>query len=113
MYDYERLNLRNMHDLSDEVERVIPSLIASLEDDPKKKASLTITITFNRFKNSDSRVEVSTSVKPTYPSKKRMLLASMDLTGNLSADAYDLGITEVPRQRELAVADEKNDGGKK
>lgn len=100
MFDFEPLNLKNMNDLNEEVERIIPSLIRSL-DDNKKKASLTITLSFQRFKDSDSRIEVSSSVKPAYPSKKRMLLASMDLKGNLTADAEDLGLRPLPRQKSL------------
>lgn len=100
MVDFERLNLKNFTDLNEEAEKLIPSLVASL-DDPKKKATLTITLTFKRFKEDSAHVEVVSSVKPAYPSKKKTLLASSDLFGNLSADSYDLGLVRTSAQNEL------------
>ncbi|GHV50303.1 hypothetical protein FACS1894216_02240 [Synergistales bacterium] len=95
MFGTETLNLKNFEELNKQVEDVIPSLIKSLTDSDKK-ASLTITLNFNLYKDSESTIEVTTSVKPSFPSRKRKIIASRDLEGNLSADVYDLGMKNVP-----------------
>lgn len=107
MYGQEVLNLKSMEDLNRSVERLIPAVVNSLED-ASQKASLTITIDFQLMEDSDRTLKVTHKVKPNYPSKAKALLAHRDLAGNLTADAYDLGVVDVPKQSTLKTLEGKS-----
>lgn len=107
MYNTEVLNLKSLEALNREVERLIPVVVKSLED-PTQKAKLTIILGFEMMDDSETALRVTTSVKPSFPSKARALIARRDLTGNLTADTYDLGIVDLPKQTTLKTTDGKS-----
>lgn len=107
MYSQETLNLKTLENLNQQFERILPSVVQSLED-PAQKAGITIKIDFQLLEDSDRSLKVTTSVKPSFPSKARSLIAHRDLTGNLKADSYDLGIVELPAQSTLKTVDGKS-----
>lgn len=75
------LDLTTMEGLNEEVRRQLHALSKSmLEDD---KASLTITINLKRIEDTDTLMDITYKVKPTFPSKSRKLVANTDLVGNL------------------------------
>lgn len=91
--DYIELDLSTMNKLNDEVKALLPSLVKSLENE-KDKASLNITISLERVKDTDSMLQITHSVKPTYPKRANVILARQDFAGNLSHEI-------TPTQRNL------------
>lgn len=104
IYGQEVLNLKSMEDLNRSVERLIPMVVNSLENE-SQKASITITINFQLMEDSDRTLKVTHKIRPNYPTKTKALFAYRDLTGNLTADAYDLGVVDVPKQSTLKTLD--------
>lgn len=100
MYEFKDLNLKSLEALNEDVEKLIPTLVNSLED-TGQSAGLTIKLKFKRLKDSQTFIEVTHCVTPTYPSRKRTITANRDLTGNLRANPEDLGTNVLPRQKSL------------
>lgn len=96
------LDLSTMTKLNEEVKALIPSLVKSLENE-KDKASLSITVTFERVRDTDTMLQITHSVKPAYPKRANVILARQDLVGNLMHEL-------TPTQRNLfPIPEEANE----
>jgi len=79
------LDLTTMVDLNQEVRNMLPALVKSLQEE-KDKATLSISITFERVKDTDTMLQITHCVKPGFPKRARAMLARQDLCGNLQAE---------------------------
>lgn len=79
------LDLSTMEGLNEEVRRLFQALSSSMG--PEDKASINISIELKRIKDTESLINVTYKVKPTYPGKARQIVANADLIGNLSVMA--------------------------
>lgn len=97
------LDLTTMVDLNQEVRNVLPALVKSLQEE-KDKATLSISISFQRVKDTDTMLQVTHSVKPGFPKRARAILARQDLLGNLTTEV-------TPTQKNLFPQEVKTDVG--
>jgi hypothetical protein len=87
------LDLTTMEGLNSQVGALFKALSASMTD-ADDKAAITVTISMKRVKDTESLMDITYKVKPTYPSRSRKIIAHADLVGNLTVDA-------VPTQRSV------------
>ncbi|MDR3279296.1 MAG: hypothetical protein LBT23_02185 [Synergistaceae bacterium] len=100
------LDLTTFDGLNDEVRRLLAALSGSMvnEDD---KASIGITIGLKRVRDTETMLEISYKVKPTFPSKARQILAHSDLYGNLKVDATPAQMNLFPIQKITGQVDKE------
>lgn len=108
MYGRETLNLKNLETLNQEFEATVAALLRSLNS-PDDKASITLRMSFQLCKDSDTHMKVVYKLAPTFPSKGREILAAVDLLNNkITADERDLGLVRLPGARQRNVLEPVN-----
>jgi hypothetical protein len=85
MNDSAQMDLSNIDGLNEQVSALFASLSASLAKH-EDKASIGITLTLQRVKDTNSMITVTYNVKPTYPKMSHQIIAHTDLVGNLYID---------------------------
>ena len=94
------LTLKDMEDLNSQFRKLVPAVVNSLRDD-KQTASITISVSFQLCEDSDTLLNMSTKIKPTFASEKKSTLCRRDLSGNLKADAWALGKAAIKKDGSL------------
>lgn len=90
MNEMINLSLKNMDDLDGQFRKLLPAVVNSIKDE-KQTASITITLGFTLCEDSDSLINMSTKIKPTFAVEKKAVLCRRDLVGNLKVDPWDIG----------------------
>lgn len=85
------LSLKDMSDLDRTFTRLVPGVVASLKD-ATQSASITITLNFKLCPDSETQVDMKTSIRPTFATDKKVTRCRRDLmTRAVTADKLDLG----------------------
>lgn len=85
------LSLKEMSDLDRTFMRLVPGVVASLKD-ATQSASITITLNFKLCPDSETQVDMKSSIRPTFATDKKVTRCRRDLmTRAVTADKLDLG----------------------
>jgi len=90
MFERENIDLKSLEELNTKVREMIPLVVRSLET-TKDRASVSLSLTFQLCEDSDTHIKMVSKLTPKMATHSKALLCARDLTGNLSADAQDLG----------------------
>ncbi|MEG1825440.1 MAG: hypothetical protein RRY12_01410 [Cloacibacillus sp.] len=101
------LSLKEMTDLDAQFKKVLPAVVNSLKDE-SQSASITITLNFKLCPDSETQLDMKTSVKPSFATDKRVTRCRRDLVGNLKADSWDLGNAQVGATQSSVFKSEEN-----